>query len=297
MALTLAEQNKLIVDPLKRGVISTFTETSQVLRFLPFRNVAGNSYKYVRENALPTVGFRDYNEEYTEGSGTTSEVTENLYIFGGVADVDRALIKTQNVHDVRSVQTSMQVKAMARFFEWAFFKSENTSGNDEYFNGLDARITGDQKIDHSGAQLDLDALDELIDQTKGENKVLFMNKKMRRKVNSLVRAAGSAIETVNTNFGVQYQGYAGVPIATVEEDHEGNDILDFTESSGGSTSIYCVSFAPDLCCGLQAGGMEVTDHGLVSGSPLYRIDVEWIASITLFNLKSASRLHDIAEPA
>lgn len=296
MSLTLSQQAKLTNDPLKRGVIQTFTEESEVLKFLPFSNISGNSLTFNRESDLGNVGFRDYNETYTEGAATTDEVTATVKIMGGVVDVDRALVKSQNTNDMLKIQRMMKIKAMARFFEWAFFKAENTTANNEYFNGMQYQITGDQLIDHSGAQLDLDALDELIDQVKGRNKVLMMNKKMRRKINSLVRAAGSAIETVNAAFGYQFAGYAGVPIAEIQEDHNGNDILDFEETSAGSTSIYCISFGADQCMGLQTGPMEVIDHGLISGSPYFRLDIEWMSVPVLYNLKAAARLEDIAEP-
>jgi hypothetical protein len=298
MSLTLAEQAKLTNDPLKRGVISTFTEESQVLKFLPFSNIAGNSLTFNRESTLGNVGFRDYNEEYTEGGSTVDQVTATVKIFGGVVDVDRALVKTQNSNDMLQIQRAAKVKAMARFFEWAFFGSENTSANNEYFDGMRYQISGDQLLDHAGAQLDLDSLDELLDTVKGTNKVLFMNKKIRRKINSLMRSAGQAMESVGTRFGQQFYGYAGVPIAEIAEDHQGNDILDFSETSAGSTSIYCISFGSDQCAGLQAGGgMQVYDHGLISGSPYYRLDVEWLAVPVLYNLKAAARLKDVAEPA
>jgi hypothetical protein len=297
MSLTLDQQALLTQDPLKRGVISTFTEQSQVLKFLPFSTISGNSLTFNRESTLGNIGFRDYNEEYTEGGAEVDQVTATVKIMGGVVDVDRALVKSQNTNDMLNIQRQAKVKAMARFFEWSFFKSENTSANNEYYDGMEYQISGDQLLSNSGGQLTLDALDELIDQVQGTNKVLFMNRKMRRKVNSLIRSAGQATEQVTTRFGYQLMGYAGIPIAEIAEDHEGNDILHFAETSAGTTSIYCLSFGSDQVAGLQCGNMDVVDHGLIAGTPYYRLDVEWMACPVIYNLKSAARLEEIDEPS
>jgi hypothetical protein len=127
-----------------------------------------------------------------------------------------------------------------------------------------------------------------------------MNKTMRRKVNSLIRSAGQAQETVSNVFGRQIPAYAGIPIGLIEEDHEGNDILDFDEpdtlSTSGAecTSIYAVRFGvKEYVSGLQAGVMDVIDHGLYSGGVAYRTTIEWIAGMAVFHPKAAARLYAI----
>ena len=50
MSLTLDMQNELIREPLRKGVIKTYTESSDILKFMPFINVAGNSYTYNRQD-------------------------------------------------------------------------------------------------------------------------------------------------------------------------------------------------------------------------------------------------------
>ena len=70
--------------------------------------------------------------------------------------------------------------------------------------------------------LTLAKLDELFDAVQGGADVLFMNKTLRRKVNTLMRAAGQAQETVSDSFGRQIPAYAGTPIAVIEDDKDGN---------------------------------------------------------------------------
>lgn len=287
--LTLAEASKLIQNPLQRGVVETFPRTSPVLEKLPFLDVAGNAYHWNREQTMPGIGFRSYNETYTESTGVIQPMVEVLKIFGGVSRVDRALVKTQGkVNDLRAVQDSMKAKAAALDFTKNFFKGDST-GNPKGFDGLEKRLTDPQVIDGSGIpgpELCL-AVDKLIDAVAGQPDMLFMNKDMRRALNVSMRSQGQAVETVSDVFGRQIPAYAGIPIGIIEEDAEGNPILGFDEEDD-TTSIYAVRFGvQEWVSGLQAGAMEVIDQGLVD--VWYQTMIEWICSIAIFHPKAAAR--------
>ncbi|MBU4564054.1 MAG: hypothetical protein KMY53_17895 [Desulfarculus sp.] len=301
--LTLLEAAKLQTDSLKRGVIEEFPRTSPVLERLPFQTIQGNAYTYNREAALPGIAFRGINESYTESTGTVNPVTEALKIMGGVSDVDRALVKTQgNVNDLRSTHDGLKAKAASLFFTKCFFKGDSED-DAKSFDGMEKRLTGNQVIDmgssSGGDTLTLAKLDELIDAVVGGPDVLFMNKTLRRKVNALVRATGAAVETVSDSFGRQMNAYAGVPIGVIENDHEDNAILGFSEAcpGGGSdvgASVYACRFGEgEYLSGLQAGEMDVIDMGLHSGGVAYRTLIEWICTIAVFHSRSAARLRGI----
>jgi len=301
--LTLVEQAKLVQDPLQRGVIEEFPRNSAVLQYLPFMTVSSDSYKYNREASLPGIGFRGINESYDESTGVLNPVVESLAIFGGFSDVDRALVKTQgNINDIRAIHDGLKAKSASLFFNKCFFKGDAES-EPRGFDGLQARLTGEQVIDmgstSGGDTLTLAKLDELIDAVQGGPDVLFMNKVMRRKVNALVRAAGSAIETVSGAFGQRLEAYAGIPIGIIENDETDTAILGFTEANPGggaaaSTSIYAVKFGvSEYVSGLQCGPMDIIDMGLYSGGVAYRTLIEWIAGLAIFSSKSAARLRGI----
>lgn len=303
MSLTLIEAAKLSQDPLQRGVIEVFPRTSPVLERLPFLGVSSDSYKYNLEESLPDIAFRGIGESYTESTGVINPKTETLSILGGVSDVDRVLVKTQgSVNNLRAIHDGLKAKAAALKFTKTFFKGDNESTPRE-FDGLQIRLTGTQLIgagsSSGGDALTLDKLDELIDAVNGGPDVLFMNKTMRRKVSDLVRSAGQATEVVSDAFGRQLSGYAGVPIATIEDDEDGNAILGFTEDcpGGGSsvgTSIYAIRFGvSEYVCGLQCGSLDVIDQGLYSGGVAYRTLIEWICGMAVFHPKSAARLYGI----
>jgi hypothetical protein len=301
MSLTLLEAAKLVQDPLKRGVIEIFPRVSPVLERLPFFNVNGQAYKYNQEETLPGIAFRGINESYTESTGIVNPQVEALYVLGGISTVDRALVKTQgNVNNLRAVYDSMKAKAAALEYTKQFFKGDNSTDPNE-FDGLENRLTGDQVLAQGstsgGDALTLAKIDELLDAVQGGTDVLFMNKTLRRKVNTLVRAAGQAIETVSDVFGRQLMAYAGVPIAVVEEDKDGNEILPFTEDNPGggsaaSSSIYAVRFGlAEYVSGLQAGSMDVEDLGL--NRTMYETLIEWICGLGVFHPKAAARLQGI----
>lgn len=301
--LTLIEQAKLVQDPLARGVIEEFPRNSAVLERLPFMNVSSDSYKYNREASLPGVAFRGINENYDESTGVINPVTESLSVLGGHSDVDRVLVKTQgNINSIRAIHDGLKAKSASLFFTKCFFKGDSES-EPRSFDGLQERLTGSQLIDmgstSGGDTLTLAKLDELIDAVQGGPDVLFMNKTMRRKVNTLIRAAGQATETVSDSFGRMINAYAGIPIGVIENDEQDNAILTFTEAApgGGSsvcTSIYAVRFGvSEYVSGLQCGPLEVIDHGLYAGGIHYRTTIEWICGLACFSSKSAARLRGI----
>ena len=192
-------------------------------------NCSSDSYKYNRESSLPGVAFRGINESYVESTGVVNPVVESLSIFGGFSDVDRALVKTQGtINDIRAIHDGLKAKAAALFFTKCFFKGDSVS-EPRGFDGLQARLTGNQLIDmgstSGGDTLTLAKIDELIDAVQGGPDVIFCNKTIRRKINSLARASGAAIETVSGAFGQRLEAYAGIPLGIIENDETDTEIL------------------------------------------------------------------------
>mgnify|MGYP003819663031 CR=1 FL=1 len=299
--MTLAESAKYYQNPLQQGIVQLFPANSAVLQYLPFKTITGNAYSYNIEETPPSVGFRAVNAEYTADQGVINPQTESLKIGGGLIKIDRALIAMQGANgtDILSEQIAMKTRAMSRRFETAFIKGNSTATPEE-FDGLETRITGTQ-LQAAGSTVGGDALtlpllDELIDRLDFTPTVLLMNKTMRRKVNSLMRAAGQAQETVSDVFGKQIPAYAGIPIGIVGKDAAGAEILDFNEkdatgAAAACTSIYAISMGADGCCGIQNGAMNPDDQG---NSEIWRkILVEWYCGLTVQNGHAVARLHGI----
>lgn len=291
--LTMLESSKLTDNPLQSGVVEIFATNNPVLERMPFVDIQGNSYRYNREGTLPGIAFRGVNESYTESTGMVNPVTEALTICGGDSDYDTFIAATSA--ESRAIHDAMKAKALSLTWFKTFFDGDSASDPRE-FDGLNARLTGDQVVDAGtgGAALTLAKLDELIDAVQGTPTALLMNKTMRRKVNTLVRASGAAIETVSDAFGRQLQAYAGIPIAVVEDDASGNAILGFDEDDGSgnpdTTSIYAVRFGADALHGIQTAAMSVRDLGELKTKPAFRTRIEWFSGLVVKHPRAAARL-------
>ncbi len=115
MALSLIESAKLALgrdETLKATVMELYAKSSDLLQYMPFESISGNSMVFNREQTLGAAGFRNLNEAYTEGSGTVDRVTEALAVAGGDLDVDVFLMKTGNA-DQRGTQEAMKIKALS----------------------------------------------------------------------------------------------------------------------------------------------------------------------------------------
>ena len=109
---------------IRTAIVEMYARNADILRVLPFDNIAGNALKYNREDILPGVGFRGVNEGFTESVGVLNPITESLVIAGGDLDVDRFITQTMGANQ-RSVQEGLKVKALAHRWTLAFIKGDS----------------------------------------------------------------------------------------------------------------------------------------------------------------------------
>lgn len=298
--LTITEWAKLNPTPLQSGVVEIFAAENPILSALPFSNIKGNAYTYNRETTLPGIAFRGFNEGYTESTGIVNPITENLTIIGGDSDFDVAQIAMgTGDNDSRAVHDAMKAKALTLTWLKTFFDGD-TATDPKAFDGINKRLTGSQVIEAgaNGAALDLDMLDALVDAVRGTPSVLLMNKAMRRAVIKLAR--NSSVLSIGPDlFGREVTHYSGVPMAVVEEDATGTDILGFDEDQGTdaeTSSLYAVKFGPDALHGIQTAPMSVRDLGEIETKPAYRTRIEWYSGLVIKHPKAAARLKGVKRP-
>lgn len=305
--LTLVEAAKLETgDVVRQAIIELYAGSSDILMNLPFDTIPGNAIKYNREESLPGVGFRGVNESYTPSTGVLNPLTEALVIAGGDLDVDKFIVDTMGMAQ-RSTHEAMKVRALSLAWTKKFIKGDNQSDPRE-FDGLQVRITGDQKIaagtDDGGSALSLAKLDEAIDQTLNPTHLL-MSKAMRRRLTQAARntSVGGFITYDKDAFGRPVTMYNDLPIMTVDLDNAGAAILGFNEASNHAnatataTSIYILSLGDGMLTGFQNGGVDVRDLGELQTAPVYRTRVEWYNGIACYNGRAATRLWSISNAA
>ena len=307
MALTLIEAAKIAKgndETYRASVIELFAMNSDLLQALPFENITGNALTFNREKTLPSTGFRGVNEGYTESTGKFDKITESLAIAGGDLDVDKFLVDTGG-SDQRTVQEGLKIKSLSLGITKELIKG-SIATNSKSFDGLQAKLTGDQLIaagaTANGTPLSLTKLDELIDAVENPT-ALLMNKSLRRRLTQAARTTtvGGFITYDTDAFGRQVTKYNDLPIIIADKDADNADIMAFDEvcSSGTATgtSLYCLSLSDDGVVGLQNGVMDVRDMGEIEAKPVFRTRVEWYISLAIMRVRAGARMWTISDAA
>jgi hypothetical protein len=301
MALTLAEASKLSNDMLLQGVVETIVKESAVLQQLPFIEIVGNGLTYNQEKTLPDIDFYDVGDTWAESTPTFEQITANLKIMGGDADVDNFIKSTRsNVQDLEAAVIELKAKALRDKFEETFIYGDVTADSKQ-FDGLrkliDTGTAGDQVVamGDTGATLTLAKLDELIDAVKGgKPNMLIMSRRSRRKLNALVRAIGGMIESDRDKWGNFVQFWDGVLIGVndwILDTHVVSGGVETDTTGGTCSTIYAVQFGEGALCGLTSpGNMTAEPIGSLETKDATRTRVKWYVSLALFSVLKASAL-------
>jgi len=301
VALTLTEASKLSNDMLIRGVAETVIKDSPILQKLPFIEVMGNSLTYNRENTLPGIDFYDVGESWKESTPTFEQKTATLKIIGGDADVDNFLKATRsNIQDLEAAVIEMKAKALRHKFEEIFIYGDSEL-NAKQFDGIRKLIDTETEsnrvisVSATGGSLTLDCLDELIDAVKGDKPdMLLMSRRLRRKINSLVRGTGSMLATESDNWGNFIQLWDGIPIGVndwILDTHIVEDGVETAVIGGGCSTIYALQFGEGALCGLSGPGfLQVESLGQLENKDASRTRVKWYCSMALFSSVKAAAL-------
>lgn len=295
MAMTKAEAAKLTNDLLLRGVVETIVKESNVVQLLPFMEVTGTSVTYNREATMPSASFYDVGDAWTEATPTFTQVTANLKILGGDADVDNFLQATYaDPNDIEAEVVSSRAKSIAHLFSDSFFNGDSGL-NPKTFDGLTKVLTGTAQevtAGANGAQLTLDMMDQMIDLIMpGKPDALFLSRRTRRKLSSLRRASGNLLEVDVDQFGQRALFYDGIPLYV-------NDFINDTQVQGSSggvcSSVYAVKFGQGVgVLGLEHGGVQIEKVGELETKDATRWRLKWYAGLSVFSQLGVARVKGI----
>lgn len=293
MALTKSEAAKLSNDMLLRGVINTVVKESQLFNYLPFMKVVGTSATYNREATMPAASFYIPGDTWTEGTPTFTQVTTQLAILGGDADVDNFLQQTYaDANDIEAEIIANRAKSIAHAYSDTFFNGD-ISVNAKSFDGINKLIPVGQTLlaGANGATVTLTMMDEMIDKVKpGKPEVLFMSKRTRRQLKALRRASGTVLETTVNQFGEQIETYDGIPIVV-------DDFISDARTLGSGTncsSVYAIKFGQGIgVMGLENGEITADTVGELETKDATRTRLKWYASLALFNVLGTAKLEGL----
>jgi hypothetical protein len=246
MALTLAEAAKLSNDVVLQGVYESVLKASDISLMLPYEEMQGNAITYNRENIAPTVAWFAVGDTWTEGVATFNQITKQLAIVGGDADVDQYLqISRSNVQDLKATILLGKAQALQREWDDKIINGSGAANQPEGLETIVLALPASQRrictLGANGGTLTLAELDTLIDLVQGSMPdFLLMSKRTRRQIASLFRASGASMET-RADFGRWINAYNSIPMLL-------SDYISDAQTVGTSvdcTSIYAGKFGQE----------------------------------------------------
>lgn len=302
MAYTLAEAAKLATDVMRAGVIETIVKESPVLQRLPFIAIVGNALLYNRENAMATAAFHAVGGTWAESTPTFTQVSAGLKILGGDADVDNYVRQTrQNIQDIEAATVDLKAKAVAHTFEDHFVYGNATTDTNA-FDGLQVACATAQRLSvgsgSTGAALSLKKLDNLVDLVKpGRPDLLMMSRRTRRGLATYARSLSGAITYQDTAFGRRVIAYDDIPVVISDFIVDTETIASGVYSAktgGATTSVIALKFGDGFVAGLENGGIQVENVGLLETKDATRRRVKWYVGLALFSTLALAILDGIS---
>lgn len=304
-----------------RAIIKPIMEESPILQQIKVVNTGGDlQYMYNQDLTLPTASYIGINQASpTATNGTQRRVSQTVARMVIPMRIDNVFTQTPAIWEREEVK-QMRMAGMAAGFQFSadFFDGDPSSNplkptglykylNDGVASGF---IPSNQKIDagDGGAQMTLTMLDELVDAVKGDNRVIFCNARMKRKVLSLVRDSASngmlRIQQKENEFGKKFEEYDGIPIRVIERSDDYSTVLDFDEDEGtGGTdntcSVWCVSFGDEMgvyAFAPQGLGFSVEPFVKVPGQTYHDSLSEWLFNYVVAGPRACARLYHVDQP-
>ena len=315
--LTLPEYAKGISDPLSRGMIQQFSETSDIITALPFKAVQQGRNVFERNTALPSMAFRGLNEEPEISHGEGQEVQDHCAPISGLLEVDR--LKKKRYGERRMVLDMQgQMIRASELWTQTFFDGD-TSSDPREFDGIKRRLTDDgtgsfdgtnkrsrhiaNSVVSGGGPLSLSKLDVAIERTARPSHII-MSPLMQVKFTAAMRNINLTGHVIHyeQDAGNQVLMYGKLPILTGYDTSETDDILPFNEVGLGggpaqTCSMYIVSIREDGMCGIQTSPFEVEALGHTDRGIFHRNLAEWDSGITIEDKYSCMRMSSITNEA
>lgn len=260
MAYTLNDLDKVATTKFGAGIVKGLLRQSDLMKIVPFDDWSALKAKFSRWQTLPTVATRKIGGSYTASNGTTENMEETLFAFGGEITIDRLLMLDKSVQeDPMVTQVKMLTASLA--FKWndGFINGDHATDPD-FFEGLKKRVaqmparmrvrasltTDSLKVlaDVASHQLFFDAVDRAIAYT-GAN-TLLMNENVKIGFSQLLRRLG--IYTMTTDqYGNMWDMYGKCKLVDVGlKSDQTTEIITETETAEDSgadgSSIYAVRF-------------------------------------------------------
>lgn len=327
----ITEYEYLDVDTIRDGIADAIIKESPILRRLPFQTISGNSLKYNIESTIAGGSWLSVGSVIPESAPTWAQRSADIYELIGDADVDKFVKQTNSSQDPEAAIIEKKAKGIAYDFEEAAIMGRTTalaaySGanvpkgllklvaecESATTTDLDS-VNNDQVI--AGAAdstaLTLDMMDELVDCIKpGSPDAIILSRRLRRKLNSLARAAGSNLEHDRDQLGYPVTLWGTIPVLINDfinnnfQDGSSSVLAiasynpDTTRASGYDNSvIFAVKFGEDGFCGLTNGGIQREYFEKLETKDASRTRIKFYCGMAVFNTLTVAALINVLDTA
>lgn len=284
----------------------------------------------LKNEGLPTVGWRKLNESTTVTKAVFDQFGEQAYILSNAIDTDVKLLADKNQIGGPGAVLGQSVMAYLEAVTYdlndKFVNNTHTTGDADAPLGLRWRLDNPTlsgansscKIDFGGVDLSngnitqangglfcryLDQVFDTMGVPDGDGVVLYMNRDLRRRLSNAVKVmgAGGGFDMTTDAFDRRVMSYRNALIRTVGTKADGStEIVTSTESSAGAdsssnyTSLYAVRYGLDGFTPWQMAPLSFQDIGIRSDEPThYRMFIDWALGFMQQHNRAIARGYDI----
>lgn len=300
-------------------------EKNPLLARLHVMEAKGNGVKYNIKTARGGAAWVQPNESISSTAGTFSQRSAAIYTLAKQCDVDRAM---QQINSTQNIAT-LEIKDSADDANWELtermvYGQTTTSTASNHPKGLlqlIAEIEGESKTDLDSANntqviagnatsgaLTIDMVSELRDTVSLGLDCYVMEKRARRKLESLARAAGNNLQHDKDELGYPVQTYGGAPIYIVDAMEASlpdsvSSVMDLTSYAIGTTRasgndnfvIIGLNTSEQGFVLLQVGAMERLGPWIPDDKNADRYRFTWNVGFALFNKFGAGCLIGVTD--
>lgn len=326
MAVPFGSLAVSMIDSRAKAVVKNIMQVTPITDYLSVEDTNGSfTHFWNRDVTIPAVTYTGLNQSApTPSNGGQRRFTATASRMDAKLRIDEAMRKaptlweSEEAKQLRLAGISIGLELTSVFFNGDQILTPLQPAGIKQLLDLgiaDGTLPSQQKIDASaaaatahGTALTLAMLDQLIDAVVGDNKVLFVNRFMRRKILALMRDSSSSgfyrIDISQDKFGRAIEMYGSIPIRVVERMDTYSTPLDFTETDGNASpnldtcSIYCCNF--DSAMGVYSFatdglGVQVDPFVKVPGEHYYDSLSSMIFGFIIAGVRSCARLYHVKQ--
>jgi hypothetical protein len=327
-ALTMDEMAMLAKDPVTQKMVAGIYSTNSMLKDIPLRtnpSMRMRGSRYLGSD-LPGITYRAIGQIPGFKKTKGEQFEEQAYLVSDFFEIEQRLL---DMNEYREDPMEDQFNRWKSAFQYDL--NDKLINNTPELNDLapigfkfrtdnpiDASLASEIKLNGGGIDLHVPnitqdtanefmaLLEQLVDYTEGDKKVLYMNDYMMRSMNAAVRKLGAAAgwKTNDTNlYDKRVTTYDGLTIRSVgRKADQVSRVIPINETVLGEpgigtdnkSSIYCVGYGSSGLYGWQTNEMDVKDLGLSRENGLiHRWLVDWGFGLMQPHPRAITRLFNV----